>query len=238
LSEFKPDYYDDEYYRKRNYSDLDPYLKFLLLDALNIGLNKRIRILDIGCGTGIYLNFLKEMGFVAYGIDFSIPALKISKQIQASATKIPFKNDTFDFILSAHLIEHLESNKMQEMLNESQRVLKPGGKIFLLTPNGWCLGKFVLGKDWFKDPSHINIYNPKKIKNVLKKNQFQDIKLTHRIPFNLQKEEQNKFIISYYGLDKLFNKFPILQDLMFFFITSTLLAYFRDVIYVTAEVKK
>lgn len=239
-SAFKPEYYSEKYYAERTYANLDPYLKFLLLKVLNFNVDKSVKVLDVGCGTGIYINFFKKIGVTAIGIDPSPSAVKISKQILASATEIPFNDDTFDLVFSAHVIEHLTDMEVAEMLKESRRVLKPKGKIFLLTPNGWSPGRFILGKEWFNDPAHINIHNPRKVKSALKRNQFKNIKFMHKIPPTLQRKSQNKFIIHlpYFGLYKIFSKFPTVQDLLFFFVTSTPLAYFRDVLYVTAEVKK
>jgi predicted SAM-dependent methyltransferase len=59
-----------------------------------------------------------------------------SKKIFLDATKkIRFNNKTFDYIFSEHLIEHLEYDQADEFLRECYRVLKPGGKIRISTPN-------------------------------------------------------------------------------------------------------
>lgn len=52
-----------------------------------------------------------------------------------AADIFPFKNDTFDYVFSEHLIEHLNFDQQIIMLKESYRVLKVGGKVRVVTPN-------------------------------------------------------------------------------------------------------
>jgi len=49
--------------------------------------------------------------------------------------RFPFKSNTFDYIFSEHVIEHLTYEKGCHMLNESFRILKPGGRIRIATPD-------------------------------------------------------------------------------------------------------
>jgi predicted SAM-dependent methyltransferase len=47
----------------------------------------------------------------------------------------PFASDTFDFIFSEHMIEHVSHDDGAKMLAECHRVLKPGGHIRITTPD-------------------------------------------------------------------------------------------------------
>ncbi len=61
---------------------------------------------------------------------------KDKRVVYLDATKaFPFKNNTFDYIFSEHLIEHLTYEQGRRMLCECHRVLKPNGKIRLATPD-------------------------------------------------------------------------------------------------------
>ncbi len=86
-------------------------------------------ILDVGCGTGLYFSILTKTSNIYYGIDSSVQAVKVALKnqinvIASSAEYIPFSDETFDYIFSTEVIEHVGSP--EKMLNEIYRVLKPG----------------------------------------------------------------------------------------------------------------
>ena len=93
------------------------------------GVKLKGRILDLGSGTGLLSDFLnKEI----IGVDFSINMLKKSKnknRILGDAENLPFKNNTFDFVLSFTLLQNLPSFKL---FKEIKRILKPDS-LFILT---------------------------------------------------------------------------------------------------------
>lgn len=99
-----------------------------------------LKILDIGCGTGETLSFLKEYldKPKLYGIDNSQVAIDFAKKRghknirKVNALKLPYKNNTFDYILLLDVIEHIENDL--ELLQETKRVLKKGGKIIITAP--------------------------------------------------------------------------------------------------------
>jgi ubiquinone/menaquinone biosynthesis C-methylase UbiE len=94
------------------------------------------RILDVGCGTGVWTKQLGQFGS-AVAIDFSKEALLfcrargLSNLLQASACEIPFHSDTFSLVTAFGVIEHVEED--QGMLSELYRVCRPGGYVLLLT---------------------------------------------------------------------------------------------------------
>ena len=98
------------------------------------------RVLDCGCGTGYYLNFIKQNldvnNFDLAGIDISKTALQKAANRSLSNTYLgmsdaellPFKDESFDVVLSLAMIEHVLSP--ENILKECFRVLKRGGKLF------------------------------------------------------------------------------------------------------------
>jgi phosphatidylethanolamine/phosphatidyl-N-methylethanolamine N-methyltransferase len=99
------------------------------------------RVLDLGIGTGVSLNFYPQYGRVV-GIDLSSGMLrqcrrKIAERglshatvFQADAMRLPFADDSFDHIFISHVIS-VVSDPIK-LVREAQRVAKPGSRIVLL----------------------------------------------------------------------------------------------------------
>ena len=99
---------------------------------------KHSLILDVGCGDGRKTSIHKDFAKVLIGIDIDLKALREAKQkgilvVRGDATKLPFKNDSFDIVLSFHLIEHLKNSLA--FINDIYRVLKITGYTIIITPN-------------------------------------------------------------------------------------------------------
>lgn len=110
--------------------------------------NNGLKICDIGCGDGSLLELLKDKGGL-YGVDISRPQIKIARKKGIKAfycniddSKLPFKNDYFDVVISSEVIEHVLVP--DKLLQEAKRVLKKGGIFILTTPNLASFGKRLM----------------------------------------------------------------------------------------------
>lgn len=97
---------------------------------------KGANCLDIGCSGGYGLDFLKEFGR-PYGFDISFEGLSFYKQrdyvmAKADATRIPFKDKTFDVILLLEVAEHVEDDRL--LFREIHRITKDSANIFVMVP--------------------------------------------------------------------------------------------------------
>jgi len=135
------DTYDDYYdqYRGRNYHN---HISGYMIRALP----EKGDLLDIGCGTGLFIEKYLQNGGTATGLDISrrmlIQAKKrcaCSEFTLASADTIPFCDNSFDAVSSLLVFSYVKDP--QEMLNEVYRVLRPGGTIAICT-----LGKKLITK--------------------------------------------------------------------------------------------
>jgi ubiquinone/menaquinone biosynthesis C-methylase UbiE len=108
--------------------------EFLEMPA-TLGLLKNIRnkkVLDLGCGTGIYARILKRRGADVCGIDISESMIEIAKREVknidfkvGSAYKLPYKKDSFDVVLAALVIDHIAD--LDRSFKEINRVLVRNG---------------------------------------------------------------------------------------------------------------
>lgn len=117
------------------------------------------RILDLGSGRGIFIDFLNEKGFKGeiYAYDRNKETLKNLKKKGIKAKygilpEIKFKDDFFDGINASHILEHLYPEELYETLREIKRVLKKNGILVISGPLLW--------EDFYSDLSHIRPYNP------------------------------------------------------------------------------
>ena len=113
-----------------------------------------MRILDIGCGRGEILLNCAKLNTKAFGIDYSIAAIhivrnllidsspknlqdKIHVQISDSCC-LPYKSESMDRIFMLDVVEHIIPVELKKAFDESWRVLKPGGKLLVhTTPSLW-----------------------------------------------------------------------------------------------------
>ena len=148
------------------------------------------RLLDDGCGMGMYLQHMAPHTGSAVGLDFeherAVQAHRIADQVVSSASEhLPFPANTFDLVLSHEVIEHVQDDRMA--LEEIFRVLKPGGRLVLFCPNKgypfethgiYWLGRYHFGniplvnylpRGW-RDrlAPHVNVYTRRSLNRLFK----------------------------------------------------------------------
>jgi SAM-dependent methyltransferase len=121
------------------FGNLDANLRFLEDSRL---LQPGLRVLEIGCGGGTLLHRLKASGLDIVGVETNPQRIEESRLAhgplpiqQVSGSPLPFRDRTFDIVLSFDVFEHIPDSDAH--LAEVRRVLKPGGWYLLQTPNRW-----------------------------------------------------------------------------------------------------
>jgi ubiquinone/menaquinone biosynthesis C-methylase UbiE len=96
-----------------------------------------VRMLDVGCGTGVVLGKLRDIA-PTIGFDFSVTALEFCRKrdledlVQGNAEVLPFCENSFDVLIGLDIYEHLEHDS--QAFSEALRVLKPGGILVISVP--------------------------------------------------------------------------------------------------------
>ena len=103
------------------------------------------RVLDVGCGWAYGTHWARALGCEACGIDLTLEPLAWARHAlqgggglhlaQADATVLPFRTAAFDRIVSVETLEHVFRPDRPAVFAELARVLKPGGRLALSTPN-------------------------------------------------------------------------------------------------------
>jgi SAM-dependent methyltransferase len=99
-----------------------------------------MRILDVGCGLGVYVRKLRTISDDVYGVDLDPDKVAQAQQElpnihQAPAEELPFPEAYFDAILLHEVIEHVRDDR--QALQEACRVAKAGGRLIIFAPNRW-----------------------------------------------------------------------------------------------------
>jgi len=101
-----------------------------------------IRILEIGTGTGALLSELRNAGLDVVGVEINPTHIAKAHErfgdlpiTKVDGVELPFDDDTFDVVISFDVFEHIPDPDAH--CREVTRVLKPGGRYLMQTPNKW-----------------------------------------------------------------------------------------------------
>lgn len=130
------------------------------------------RVLEIGCGSGSRLAGFRAAGWEVEGQEVDVKAAKAAQQRYSidvcvgSIDVINIPDNTFDAIIMNHVIEHVHDP--EKNMAHSLRLLKPGGKLVVVTPNINSVGHKYFGKSWrgLEPPRHIHIFSCNTLRKV------------------------------------------------------------------------
>ena len=131
-------------------------------------------VLDIGCGTGEFLNACKQKGFNPFGIEPSklarSQAIKnYSLRITEKTNLSQYPKNKFELITMWHVFEHI--SEIKNTVKELERILKPGGKVFVAVPNHKSWDANYYKEYWaaWDVPIHLWHFSKKTITSLFKK---------------------------------------------------------------------
>jgi len=138
-------------------------------------------ICEMGCGLGQWTRYYARLGRDAVGVDLVSDAvekatkraatlgLARARYVVADARKMPFEDRSFSGVSSFGVVEHFWDADTQRLIDETHRILIPGGRLLLTTPNVWsmhtltrpvlqALGKWNLGLERSFSPNRLASY--------------------------------------------------------------------------------
>lgn len=155
-------------------------------------------LLDVGCGDAEMMSYLRanKPGLKCYGIDVR-KSLSGENVVKASCSNVPFKNSTFDIIVMAAVIEHIENQ--EAVIRDISHLLKEGGIIVITTPNPLYSfpAKIAANLGLKYKEGYDNSVSMKRVKEILYKNGF-SIKMSRGfliLPFKINIVEKFEKIL-------------------------------------------
>lgn len=154
------------------------------LDLSVLGLRAEWRgaLLDVGCGQGVMLRLMRDLGWQAEGIDLDERAVQVAQAAGLAARVGTFESlelpaAHYAAVTSSHVLEHV--NDPLAFLQDSLRVLRPGGRLALTTPNAGSLGARVFGAGWrgLEPPRHFQVFTMRSLARLARAAGYTDVRV-------------------------------------------------------------
>lgn len=180
-------YFDREYFELHEGKRL--YLDYLVGQLRRAGVDGG-RVLDVGSGYGFFLDALGRAGYSAVGLELSPHAAAVSRRRDRARVAcgsaeawLPFADGAFDAVTVHDVIEHVEEHL--QCLHECRRVLRPGGRLLLVTLNRFSVARPILGRrwSWYQDPTHVHMFSPGSLRRDMERAGFSCLRSTTMMNF-------------------------------------------------------
>lgn len=189
------------------------YLEGLINNSFK-GKRSDIRILDVGCGGGLFAEEMASIGYSISAVDISPSSISIARNhsqkmgytidYQVSpAEHLPYEDAMFDIVYCCDVLEHVES--IESVIYECSRVLKIDGLFFYDTINRTLVSKLLMIKlmqDWLKVvPNDLHNWNkfikPEELKQLMTVNGLKPIEMIGLMPgIGLRQSIKRAWILS------------------------------------------
>ncbi len=142
------------------------------------------RVLDVGCGRGVMLRGILDLGYEAHGVELNAAAAegadrRAKIRIAPQLADARYPSSTFDAVILWHVLEHLP--QPDQTLDEIARVLKPGGRLIIAVPNLGSWQSRWSGANWFHLdlPRHVYHFSDRTLAKLVDRHGFQVCSTRH-----------------------------------------------------------
>lgn len=130
------------------------------------------RILDVGCGQGLLLDAAAEAGWTCYGTEYSEVALAHGRARgfhMLDGGSPLFEGISFDVVVLTEVIEHMPEPR--DEMTKILEALRPGGLLYLTTPNFRSLSRRILRSKWnvIEYPAHLGYFSPRSLIHLMER---------------------------------------------------------------------
>jgi len=186
------------------------------------------RLLDVGCGTGAFLSFMKKKGLDVSGVENNDKARKIChvNDLPVQPTTEGFPQKSFDLITLWHVLEHLP--QPEKHIASYKDLLQPGGILVIAAPNFESHDRHHYKEDWaaLDVPRHLWHFTPKGLISMAKEKEFELIQKSF-LPFDV-------FYIAYLSEKHKGKRIPLVRALVkasFFSLKALYTAKHSSIVY-------
>ena len=156
-------------------------------------------VLDYGCGAGFLAECLLPTGVSVHGADVSHVAVKNVNArfdgrsgwcgaLRMNSVATPFQDDRFDLVFCIEVLEHLPDEAVSPVIKELHRLCRPGGTVFVSTPNRENLQRGLIYcpfcRTEFHEMQHIRSFTDESLGSLLAAHGF-DVRFAAGINFAL-----------------------------------------------------
>jgi len=138
------------------------------------------RLIDVGSGSGYFLDVARERGWDVHGTEYDPRMVEACRARGISMEQGPldpgnYEPGSFDVVTSFEVLEHLLEPRTE--LGHFRSLLRPGGRLYLTTPNFNALSRHLAGPAWniVNYPEHLNYFTPRSLARTLRAVGFQRI---------------------------------------------------------------
>ena len=152
--------------------------------SLLSGVHPESHVLDIGCGRGVMLRAVLDLGYTAHGVEISEEAAagvdpRADVRIAPDLYEAGYETNSMDAVIMWHVLEHLP--QPGQTIAEIRRILRPGGRLILAVPNYDSWQSRWAGADWFHLdlPRHLYHFTPDTLTLLLRRHGFANQSFNH-----------------------------------------------------------